>query len=144
MKYAKCLCMYSPDLDGGQVVNKKNHPQKQVLVAIHNRELKTAVFLTLASEKRCKIVGTAVNTAELLTLTRALQPDAILLEWSLPGSSLIENLPALLQASNKTQIFLIGTPSTQQQCREAAQTHDQVFVEESPETLITALITNGA
>ena len=77
-------------------MSAKNKPNTRVLLAVNTRELKTAFFLALGSEPDIKIVGTAVNTAELLTFTRALNPDAILLEWDLPGTPLTEIVPIIL------------------------------------------------
>lgn len=121
-------------------MSAKNETPIRVLLAVSTRELKTAFFLALASEPTIKIVGTAVNTAELITYTRALNPDAILLEWSLPGTPLKEIVSTLLQAGANTQLFIICNPSSQEQCQTIAQTNKAIYVEDSPENLITSLI----
>lgn len=121
-------------------MSAKNKTTIQVLLAISGHELKTAFFLALASEPTIKIVGTAVNTAELLTYTRALSPDAILLEWNLPGTPLAEITPTLLPPETNTQLFIICNPSSQQQCHRIAKSNNAIYVEDSPENLITSLI----
>jgi len=123
-------------------VSTKNNPAIRVLLAVNSREMKTAFFLALNSEPSIEIVGTAVNTAELSTFTRALNPDAILLEWELPGTSLVEILSSIIQAEAELNIFIISNPSTQQQCQSIAQSKSRIFVEDSPETLITLLKTH--
>ncbi|MCP4360438.1 MAG: hypothetical protein GY796_20710 [Chloroflexi bacterium] len=123
-------------------MSAKNNPNTRVLLAVNTRELKTAFFLALGNEPDIKIVGMAVNTAELLTFTRALNPDAILLEWDLSGAPLTEIIPTILPTEATTKIFIISSPSSQQQCQAIVQSNNAIHVETSPENLITSLITN--
>lgn len=122
-------------------MDSKNSPPKRVLLAVATHELKTAFFLAFGSEPHHQIVGTAVNTAELLTFTRALNPDIILLEWELPGTPMVEMITSLIQRDPKPQIFFISAPSSQQECLAAAKRDDAIHVESSPENLISSLLT---
>ena len=108
----------------------------RLLLAIYTRELKTAFFLALADEPNIQIIATAANTAELLTYNRSLQPNAILLEWDLPGRPMCEVYQVLTQAGDPPSIFIIGKPSSEEQIREVAPGCDLYAV---PEKLINEL-----
>lgn len=111
-------------------------PKLRLLLAIYTRELKTAFFLALSNQPSVQIVASATNTAELLTYSRTFQPDAIALEWELPGSPVADLLPTLIQACSSVEILIISRPSSRQQIRDVAPTFT-VFDE--PEELIHTL-----
>jgi DNA-binding NarL/FixJ family response regulator len=111
-------------------------PKLRLLLAIHTRELKTAFFVALDSQPLWELVATAANAAELLTYSHALHPDAIVLEWELPGRPMAEVLPALAQTSPCTEISVICRPSSWQQVRDLAPT---ARLYEDPEELIASL-----
>ena len=108
----------------------------RLLLAIYTRELKTAFFLALSDQRTVQIVATATNTAELLSYTRAFQPDAIALEWEMPGRPMVDVLPTLTQACSPAEILIISRPSSRQQIRDVAPS---VSVFDDPEELINTL-----
>ncbi len=113
-----------------------NESRIRLLLAIYTRELKTAFFLALSTESDIQIRATASNTAELLTFNRSLQPNAIVLEWNLPGRPMTEVYPVLTQADSSPTIFIIGKPSSEHHIRDLAPEGD-LFTD--PEDLIHAL-----
>ena len=108
----------------------------RLLLAVHTRELKRALFLALAAKPSLRIVATADNTAELLTYSRTLQPDGIVLEWELPGRSMDEVFPQLTALNAAGQIFVINKPSSDEHMRELAA---QASCFEDPESLVATL-----
>ncbi len=111
-------------------------PKLRLLLAIHTRELKTAFFLALSNRRAVQTVASATNTAELLSYSRTFQPDAIALEWEMPGRPMADVLPALTQACPSAELLIISRPSSHQQIRDAEPSFS-VF--DDPEELIGAL-----
>ena len=116
--------------------SNEDNPTVHLLLAIFTRELKTAFFLALSDEPNIHIVATAANTAELLTYNRSLQPNAIVLEWELPGRPMSEAYSALNQAEDPPSIFIVGKPSSERHIRELAPECDLYA---DPEKLIHEL-----
>jgi DNA-binding NarL/FixJ family response regulator len=114
---------------------EKKH-KLRLLLAICTRELKTAFFLVLSDQPSVQIVATATNTAELLSYSRAFQPDAIALEWELPGRPVADVLPMLAQTDMPTELLIVSRPSSRQQIRDVAPT---ASVFDEPEELINTL-----
>ena len=110
----------------------------RLLLAIYTRELKTALFLALSEQSALQIVALVTNTAELLSYSRTFQPDAIALEWEMPGRSMADVLPTLTQACSSAEILIINRPSSRQQIRDIAPSAN-VF--DDPEELLTTLET---
>lgn len=111
-------------------------PRIRLLLAVHTRELKTAFFLALSERSALQIVASATNTAELLSYSRAFQPDAIALEWEMPGRLMADVLPVLIQSCTSAEVLIICRPSSLQQIRDVAPSA-QVF--DDPEALINKL-----
>jgi DNA-binding NarL/FixJ family response regulator len=114
----------------------ENMAQFRLLLAIFTRELKTAFFLSLSDMLNIQIIATASNTAELLTFSRSLQPEVIVLEWELPGRPMTEVYPVLTQGDCPPAVFIIGKPSSEHHIRDLAPDCD-LFTD--PEALIHAL-----
>ncbi len=108
----------------------------RLLLAIHTRELKTALFLALSEQSALQIAASATNTAELLSYSRAFQPDVIILEWELPGRPAAGVLPTLTQSCSSAEILIISRPSSRGQIRDLAPC-TSVF--DDPEELINRL-----
>jgi len=111
-------------------------PKLRLLLAVYTRELKTAFYLALSDQPLVQIVASATNTAELLTYSRTFQPDAIALEWEMPGRPLADVLPPLTKACSSAEILIISRPSSRQQIRDVAPC---VSVFDDPEELINTL-----
>jgi chemotaxis response regulator CheB len=111
-------------------------PKLRLLFAMYTRELKTAFYLALSDRPSVQVVASATSTAELLSYNRAFQPDAIALEWELPGRPLADLLPTLTQACPSAEILIISRPSSRQQIQDAAPC---VSVFDEPEELIHRL-----
>jgi DNA-binding NarL/FixJ family response regulator len=118
-------------------MSAKNMPQIRLLLAIFTRELKTAFFLALSDKSNIQIKAMASNTAELVTFSRSLQPEVIVLEWDLPGRPMSEVYPVLTQADCPPAILIIGKPSSEHDIRLMAPVCD-LFTD--PEKLIEAIM----
>ena len=111
-------------------------PRVRLLLAIYTRELKTAFYLALSDQPGVQVVASATNTAELLSYGRTFQPDAIALEWEMPGKAIADLLPRLAQGSPVAEILVISRPSSREQIREVAP---DLKVFDDPEELINRL-----
>ena len=60
----------------------------RVVVAVHSRDVKAALFLALEGARTVDIVATATTTAELVSFCRSFRPDIVIVESSLPGRPL--------------------------------------------------------
>jgi DNA-binding NarL/FixJ family response regulator len=118
------------------VLAAENKPVTRLLLAIYTRELKTAFFLALSEVSNIQIVATAANTAELLTFNRSLRPNAIVLEWDLPGKPMTEVYPVLAQDDPPPSIFIVSKPSFEHHIRDLALDGDLYA---DPENLVQAL-----
>ncbi len=87
----------------------------RLVVAVHSREVKTALFLALNGLMAITIVATATSTAELVTYYRAFRPDVAVVESGLPGRPLDETLQQLAELKTAGKIFVIdGGPEVVQ------------------------------
>jgi DNA-binding NarL/FixJ family response regulator len=91
----------------------------RLLVAVHSRNVRKALFLALSGIEQVAIVGTATTTAELASLNRALAPGLVVVEVGLSG----EPLEDLLRSIEKLRLdcrVLIIDPCAQQEDKIAA------------------------
>jgi DNA-binding NarL/FixJ family response regulator len=91
-----------------------------LLLAVNSRELKTAFYLALSDQPGVHVIASATNTAELLSFSRAFQPDAIALEWEIPGGPVAKLLPVLAQGDSPPEILIISRPSSHEEIRRTA------------------------
>ena len=84
----------------------------RLVVAVHGREMKTALFLALTGIEAVDIVATASSTAELVSYWHAFRPDVAIVESRLPGRALGEVLVEIDDSMFAGQIFLIEGPDT--------------------------------
>jgi len=108
----------------------------RLLLAVYTRELKTAFFLALSHQPSVHVVASAANTAELLSYSRTFQPDAIALEWEMPGRPMADVLSTLTQTCPSAEVLIISRPSSRQQIHDLAS---RVSVFDDPEELLTTL-----
>lgn len=80
-----------------------------VVVAVHGRELKTALFLALNSVPNIEIVATATSTAELTSYFQAFQPAAVVVESDLPGRPLSDVLRRLEWSMMPRRVLVVDT-----------------------------------
>ena len=91
----------------------------RLLIAVHSRDVRRALFLALSGIERVAIVGTATTTAELLSLCRALDPGLVVVEAGLSGQPL-EDLLRSVEGLRLDCRVLILDPCAQHEDRIAA------------------------
>lgn len=79
-----------------------------VVIAVHGREVKTALFLAVNAIPTMSIVASAVSTSELVGYCHAFQPDYAIVDAGLPGRPLGETITELRVSNPDTQILLLG------------------------------------
>ena len=80
-----------------------------VVVAVHGREVKTALFLALNSIPNIEIVATATSTAELASYCQTFHPGAVIVESDLPGRPLPDVLRELNQSTAPTHVLVVDS-----------------------------------
>lgn len=80
-----------------------------VVVAVHGREVKTALFLALNSIANIEIVATAISTAELISYCQAFRPGAVIVESDLPGRPLPDVLRELNQSTTPGRMLVVDS-----------------------------------
>ena len=79
----------------------------RLVVAVHSREIKTALFLALNGLATITIVATATSTAELISYCRNFEPDIVIVERGLPGRPIGETLTDLMRSFPDCRIQMI-------------------------------------
>lgn len=79
-----------------------------VIVAVHSREVKTALFVALNGVETVAIVAVAGSTAELVSYCQTFRPDVAIVEAGLQGQPIEIVLAEIEQSSNVQRLFVIG------------------------------------
>jgi DNA-binding NarL/FixJ family response regulator len=79
-----------------------------VVVAVHSREVKTALFVALNGVETVTIVAVAGSTAELVSYCQTFRPDVAIVEAGLPGQPIEPVLAEIEQSSNVERLLVIG------------------------------------
>ena len=106
----------------------------RLVVGIHSREVKTALFLALSALTGVTIVATATSTAELASYVRAFLPDVSVIEGGLPGWPLDETLRKL-DAIGQGRVLIIDG----EDALDLARSTSNVEVFEDIDDLVAAL-----
>lgn len=111
----------------------------RIVLANGQPHIRSALQILLKYEPEVYVVGEASDARNLLAQLRAIRPDAVLLDWGLPGLAAMGSLPALrANCPNLLIIVLSGRPEVRQ---EALSAGADVFVSkiEPPEGLLATL-----
>jgi DNA-binding NarL/FixJ family response regulator len=79
----------------------------RLLIAVHSRDVRRALFLGLNGIESVTIVGTATTAAELLSLCRALAPGVVIVEAGLPGQPLEDLLTSVEDLSLDCRVLVV-------------------------------------
>lgn len=112
----------------------------RLVLAVHSREVKAALFLALNGLDAVTIVATATSTAELTSYCRTLEPDVVIFERGLPGRPSAEILTDLGQSLPDCRIQLIDESGSARS--EPGLSEVEVFID--LEQLIAAYPESGA
>jgi DNA-binding NarL/FixJ family response regulator len=87
--------------------NKENLPA-EVVVAVHSREVRAALFIALNAIPAVTIAATAASSSELTNYCHAFHPDIAIVEAGLPGSPLSDFLLDFEDLDAPARILIIG------------------------------------
>jgi DNA-binding NarL/FixJ family response regulator len=113
--------------------------QMRVLLADDQVKVRFALRVLLQRQPDVTVVGEASNARELIDQIAATHPDALLLEWELPGLAATRALEALLKSfPGLTVIALSGRSEAR---REAQMAGASAFVSKTdpPECLLAVM-----
>src|SRR5579872_383141 len=85
---------------------------KRILIADDDEDIRKIIRLFLESRTTCKICGEAVNGVEAIEKARTLNPDLILLDYSMPAMDGIEAGAVLKAMLPKVPVILFTSQAT--------------------------------
>jgi two-component system, NarL family, nitrate/nitrite response regulator NarL len=88
------------------MITPQTHPVRIVLIDDHAL-VRAGLRLLIESQPSLKIVGEAANPADALRIVADVQPDVMLLDLDLGGSSSLDTVPGLLEAVPQGRIILL-------------------------------------
>jgi len=110
-----------------------------ILLAIHQPDLRLAIDLLLREEPGLNVVGVARETKTLLALLRVIRPDLLLLDWALAGQPLTDVLAKIRQQAVWPKIIVLGTLEDDREAILAAGADTFLVKGESPRQLLAAI-----
>ena len=110
-----------------------------ILLAIHQPDLRLAIDLLLREEPGLNVVGVARETKTLLALLRVIRSDVVLLDWALAGQPLTDVLTKICRRDDRLKTIVLGTLEDDREAILAAGADAFVVKGESPQQLLTAI-----
>jgi DNA-binding NarL/FixJ family response regulator len=95
---------------------KRLKTARRILLAERNSMLGSALGILLGREPGVQVVGEVNDAQELLDAARASRPDAVLLDWDLPGWQAETMLDALRTLS--PGVVVVGLCTRPERCHE--------------------------
>jgi DNA-binding NarL/FixJ family response regulator len=92
----------------------------RILLADDAAKVRFALRVLLERRRDFRVVGEAVDTGELLALSKAIVPDLILLDWELPGYGPELTLLALKVHCPHTRVVALSSnPESEKEAKKA-------------------------
>jgi DNA-binding NarL/FixJ family response regulator len=111
----------------------------RILLADNQAKVVYALRVLLLQQPGLEIVGTAANAAELLSMTRALRPDMVLLHWNLQGMPAVDLLRALQGICPGSYVIALSAQLEARRASLAAGADVFVCKMDPPERLLAAI-----
>ena len=111
----------------------------RILLADDQAHVRFALRVLFEREPGLEVVGEVVDAADLLAQLRRVSPDAVLLDWELPGLAMIGTLSAL--RDDTPGLIVIALSGKPEACRAALESGADAFVSKAdpPERLLTVI-----
>ena len=118
---------------------RKAERRVDILLAIHQPDLRLAIDLLLREEPGLNVVGVARESKTLLALLRVVRPGMLLLDWVLSGHPLTDVLAKILEWPDRPKIIVLGTIDDDREAILAAGADAFVVKGEAPQQLLTEI-----
>lgn len=105
-----------------------------IVIGAAEREMRTALFLAINSVK-IRLVATASTAAELITHTRSLQPDAVVIADDILAADDLVTTISAIQETMSASVLVVGPSASA-----IAEAADVAFVAESSDLLDSLLV----
>jgi DNA-binding NarL/FixJ family response regulator len=115
----------------------------RILLADDQRRVRFALRVLLEQQPGMTVVGEATTGRDLLDQITATRPDALLLDWELPGLSAGRAVAALHKVFPRLVVIALSGRSEARQDAEAAGANAFVSKVDPPECLLAALHAGG-
>jgi len=83
--------------------------RQQILIADNRQKVRYALRVLIQEQTDWVIAGSASNAAEVLEKLASNQPEALLLDWELPGMPMVDLLGAIRCISKGIIIIILST-----------------------------------
>jgi DNA-binding NarL/FixJ family response regulator len=110
-----------------------------ILLADDQPQVRSALRLLLEQELGVQIAGEAANARELLLEAGTVHPDAILVDWELPGLSPIDGMSAVRRAYPSARVVALSSRPDVRLAALRAGADAFVCKGDPPERLLAAL-----
>ena len=111
----------------------------KILLADDQPQVRSALRLLLEQGAQARIVGEAENVEDLLNPSSALTPEAILIDWELPGLSPTDGVSSIRKAYPSARIVALSSRPEARQPALQAGADCFVCKGDPPERLLAAL-----
>lgn len=111
----------------------------RILVADNEAKVRSALILLLEQQPDLQVVGEVAETASLAATVRALRPDALLIDWELPGQPPAEIVEALREAHPTLCVIALSGRSEARKSAMHAGADGFVSKVEPPDCVLTIL-----
>lgn len=115
----------------------------RTVVAVHSREVKTAIFIALNAIPSVSIVATATSTSELIGYSHAFRPDVAIIEDGLSGKPLSDVLEEVERSMTNGRILVIGGDNASHLIRDGSAAEILRDVDHLLEVLVDAAPEEG-
>lgn len=98
----------------------------RIMIADDQAKVRSALKVLLEHETGLDIMGEAVDMEELLLRAEKDQPELILLDWDLPGKSIVRSIPILRKSVTGLKIIALSVKP--EAAKEAAEAGVDAFI----------------
>jgi DNA-binding NarL/FixJ family response regulator len=113
----------------------------RLFIADADKELRVGLQILLHQEPGMRVIGMAVSAKGLLAQVEACEPDALLLDWHLPGMLMTELLADLQMLDLSPKIVVLSVHPEEMNAAMAAGADAFVSKTEPPDELLVYLRT---
>ncbi len=113
----------------------------RILIVDDHPAFRYGLKMLLSQESGLKVIGEAENSVSALNMAKALNPDIILLDISMPGLNGLQILPRIISAVPNAKIIMLTAFNSDEFLNEAimAGAYGYLLKSESPTMLIDAI-----
>jgi DNA-binding NarL/FixJ family response regulator len=117
-------------------------PRVRTLIVDDSESVRDGLSMLLEAQAHCDLLGAVADPGEAIALTRALHPDVVLQDWSMPGVDPFRLIRALNDCRPRPAVLVLSAFADAQSARQAidAGAIGWVLKDSEPDDLFAALL----